>query len=105
MKNRETIEAGESFERLLANADYQRLKRFIDGEIQNASSQLLQPPFVDKDGKQHGAKNMEDVARFQGELVGLATPESYMETIVKLMKKLKEKEAEEAKKEKEGKSA
>lgn len=93
MLTKETLELGEAFERLLANVDYQKLQKFAQTEIQTASSVLLQPKPPDKSIEQWAMDN----SNLQGQLVGLAMPDSYMESIVKLMRKEKEKKEKEEK--------
>ena len=93
MLTKETIKLGEAFARLLDNPDYKELQKFIQTEIQTASSVLLQPKPPNKTIEQWAI----DSTNLQGQLIGMALADSYMEDIVKLMEKAKKQKEEEKK--------
>ena len=96
MEEKEVIKQGESFERLLNNEDFKVLQEFVQGEIQKNSGLILGGV---------GVESFETYQRYQGILLGLAIPQSYMENIVKQMKVFKEERRLEAKRLEEEKRA
>lgn len=88
MLNKEIQDLGESFKRLLANTDYQELQKFVSAEIQTLSTMLLQPKPPEKSIEQWAMDN----SNSQGQLIGLALPDSHMESVIKQAAKLQEKE-------------
>lgn len=101
MKDKEALKLGKCFVRLTANPDYLELRKFIEQEVQMLSDQLLQPKVPHGVGGLYtpGAPapapiSIEEMALsttyLQGQLIGLASPESYMETIIKRMRELEE---------------
>lgn len=101
MKDKEALKLGESFERLRANPDYLNLRKFIEEEVQKISDQLLQPKVPQGVGGLYtpgtpapAPISLEEIALsvtyLQGQLIGLASPESHMEIIIKRKRELEE---------------